>query len=70
MNITIIFVIILIILTVLFTMNNEGFYIEPNTVEGGAMPESGMILTSNGYYVPYNQPLELAGPGNPAETGY
>jgi hypothetical protein len=49
---------------------SETFYIEPNTVTGGAMPDSGMILTTNGKYEEYNAPLELEGPGDAAWSGY
>lgn len=71
MDVTAVFIIILIVLIVLYIQNcNEGFYIEPNTIMGGAMPESGMEMTTNGTYQYYNAPLELEGPGDAAWSGY
>jgi hypothetical protein len=60
----------LILIVIYINCCNESFYIEPNTIIGGAMPESGMIMTPGGHYQEYNAPLELEGPGNAAWSGY
>lgn len=61
---TYLFIAVFAILIALFIRNyDEQFYIEPNTVEGGAMPESGMMVTDDGIVHYYNNPLELGGPG-------
>ena len=67
---TILFIIIFVVLIGLYMQKCEGFYIEPNTVEGGAMPQSGMVLDTDGQYQYYNAPLELEGPGDAAWSGY
>jgi hypothetical protein len=72
MNTTnILFITVFAILILFFIQKHvEGFYIEPNTVIGGAMPQSGMMVAQDGQYQYYNAPLELEGPGNDAWSGY
>lgn len=70
MSTFVIIVIILIAFVVLYTNSCEKFYIEPNTIMGGASPESGMVMEPNGQYVEYSTPLELEGPGDAAWSGY
>lgn len=67
---TILFIIIFIILIVLYTQKCEKFFIEPNTIMGGASPESGMVMKPDGEWQEYSAPLELEGPGNAAWSGY
>lgn len=65
------FIVILVIAVLLFsTWHVEGFYIEPNTIIGAAMPASGMFIDPNTGQYDYDQPLELEGPGNAAWSGY
>ncbi len=67
---TILFIIVFAVLIWLYIQNcEEGFYIEPNTIVGGAMPQSGMEMT-DGSYQEYSAPLELEGPGDAAWSGY
>lgn len=58
--ITVVFITIFAVLIGLFiqTTCSEDFYIEPNTIVGGAMPDSGMVMTPDGYKR-YSAPLRL-----------
>lgn len=61
MNKNIILLIIVIISIIIIVTKTEFFYIEPNTVQGGAMIDSGMIMDTSGHYIRYSAPLELPG---------
>lgn len=66
----VIFVILLLILVIAYSQGcKENYYIEPNMIRGGAMPDSGMTDV-HGHYVAYNHTLELEGPGDAAWSGY
>jgi hypothetical protein len=68
---TILFIIVFAVLIWLYIQNcKEDFYIEPNTIVGGAIPQSGMEMTTDGSYQEYSAPLELEGPGDAAWSGY
>ncbi len=55
----------------LFIQNcKENFYIEPNTIIGGAMPQTSITMAQDGDFKEYSAPLELEGPGDAAWSGY
>lgn len=72
MNSSMLFIVcVLAIFIWLFVSNcSESFYIEPNTIMGGAMPETSIELGSDNEYHEYSAPLELEGPGDAAWSGY
>ena len=60
---TVLFIIVFVVLIWLYVQNcHESFYIDPNTIVGGAVEGINSVRSSDGHYYLYSTPLELEGP--------